>query len=131
MNKSIFIPDHKHFLLQGYIKKPITKESDMNTWLENLVNLVRMKVVAGPMSKYVSEPGNEGVTGIVSLATSHAALHIWDNRNPAFFQFDLYSCTKFTPEEIIEYFENTLEMKLYKYIFIDRNNFNYDITDFN
>jgi len=50
-----------------------------------------MKVVAGPTSVYVNEPGNEGITGTVTLATSHASIHVWDNVKPAMFQFDLYS----------------------------------------
>jgi len=48
----MFIPDHKHLIVQGFINKQIKKEEEINEWLENLVKTVRMQVVAGPVSKF-------------------------------------------------------------------------------
>lgn len=123
----MFIPNHRHILLMGYIKNAPKTEEEINVWFENLVSLVRMKVVAGPISKYVTEKNNEGITGCVSLATSHAAIHIWDSESPCFFQFDLYSCSDFTTQEIIEYFDETFGLVEYKHMFIDRNNFDFKV----
>jgi len=79
-----------------------------------------MKVVAGPTSIYVNEPGNEGVTGTVTLATSHACIHVWDNDEPPMFQFDIYSCKEFSTEEVIEHL-NKFELIKLDYIRLDRN----------
>ena len=98
----MFVPNHLHLLVKGYIKTPPKTEKVLNIWFTQLVQNVGMKVVAGPTSVYVDEPGNEGLTGTVTLATSHASIHIWDNMNPAMFQFDLYSCSDFTPKQVLK-----------------------------
>jgi len=79
-----------------------------------------MKVVAGPTSVYVNEEGNEGLTGTVTLATSHASIHIWDNDKPPMFQFDLYSCSEYSPQVILDHL-NEFDLNEYEYVFIDRN----------
>ena len=101
----MFVPNHIHVLIKGYVKNPPRTEEHLNDWFRRLVERVRMVVVAGPTSVYVNEPGNEGLTGTVTLATSHASIHVWDNIEPAMFQFDLYSCSEFTPQEVIEHLE--------------------------
>ena len=117
----MFVPNHIHVLIKGYVKNPPRKEEHLNDWFRRLVERVRMVVVAGPTSVYVNEPGNEGLTGTVTLATSHASIHVWDNVEPAMFQFDLYSCSEFTPQEVIEHLEE-FDLVSCEYMFIDRNN---------
>ena len=73
----MFVPNHLHLLVKGYIKTPPQTENVLNEWFTQLVNNVGMKVVAGPTSVYVNEPGNEGITGTVTLATSHDSIHVW------------------------------------------------------
>lgn len=116
----MFVPNHLHLLVKGYVKNPPKEEEVLNNWLNELVKKVRMVVVAGPTSIYVNEPGNEGITGTVTLATSHAACHIWDASDPAMFQFDIYSCSEFTPEEVIEQL-NKFELISCEWMYIDRN----------
>lgn len=67
----MFIPNHLHLLVKGHIKNPPKEVDIINKWFIELVEKVRMVVVAGPTSVYVSEEGNEGLTGTVTLATSH------------------------------------------------------------
>jgi S-adenosylmethionine/arginine decarboxylase-like enzyme len=117
----MFVPNHIHVLIKGYVKNPPRKEDDLNDWFRRLVEKVRMVVVAGPTSVYVNEPGNEGLTGTITLATSHASIHVWDNIEPAMFQFDLYSCSEFTPQEVIEHLEE-FDLVSCEWMFIDRNN---------
>ena len=116
----MFVPNHIHVLIKGYVKNPPKKEEVLNDWFRRLVEKVRMVVVAGPTSVYVDEPGNEGLTGTVTLATSHASIHVWDNIEPAMFQFDLYSCSEFTPQEIIEHLKE-FDLVSCEWMFIDRN----------
>lgn len=116
-----FVPNHLHLLVRGYMSNPPRSEKKLNEFLSKLVETVRMKVVAGPTSVYVNDLGNEGVTGTVTLATSHASIHVWDAIQPAMFQFDLYSCSTFSPKEVLDCINNHFNLEKANYIFIDRN----------
>ena len=116
-----FTPNHLHLLVRGYLQTPPKEETVLNQWLTELVERVRMVVVAGPTSVYVDEPGNEGITGTVTLATSHAAIHVWDKEEPAFFQFDIYSCSEFSADEVLDHFAQ-FGLISCQWIYIDRNN---------
>jgi S-adenosylmethionine/arginine decarboxylase-like enzyme len=116
----MFKPNHLHLLVKGTIKNPPTEVDILNKWFSDLVEKVRMVVVAGPTSVYVHEEGNEGLTGTVTLATSHGSFHCWDNTTPPMFQFDLYSCSEFSVEEVINHL-NEFELISYTYMMIDRN----------
>jgi len=118
--KTPFVPNHLHLIVKGYVKTPPKKEEILNDWLKRLVEKVRMVVVAGPTSVYVDEPGNEGITGTVTLATSHAAIHVWDKESPSLFQFDIYSCRCFSAEEVLEHLDE-FGLSSCEYIYIDRN----------
>ena len=117
----MFIPNHLHLLIKGYVKNPPKSEEILNNWFKELVEKVRMKVVAGPTSVYVNEPGNEGITGTVTLATSHGSIHVWDGQDPAMFQFDLYSCSEFTPQEVLNHIDEHFLLEKAYWSFIDRN----------
>ena len=120
MSGSHFTPNHLHLLVRGHLQNPPQEEAVLNQWLIDLVQKVRMVVVAGPTSVYVDEPGNEGITGTVTLATSHAAIHVWDKADPAFFQFDIYSCSSFSAEEVLDHFEQ-FGLISCEWMYIDRN----------
>ena len=100
---------------------PPKEEAHLNEFFKKLVEKVRMVVVAGPTSVYVNEPGNEGITGTVTLATSHASIHVWDANRPAMFQFDLYSCSCFTAEEVLEELDKWFTLESANWIMLDRN----------
>ena len=117
----MFIPNHQHLIVKGFFNNPPKEIEIINNWFVELVNKVNMVVVAGPTSVYVTEEGNEGLTGTVTLATSHASIHIWDNTLPSLFQFDIYSCSEFDVNIVLEHLNNFSLMD-YEYILIDRNN---------
>ena len=125
----MFIPNHLHLLVKGYIKTPPKEEKLLNQWLTELVDKVGMKVVAGPTSIYVNEPGNEGITGTVTLATSHASIHVWDKENPSMFQFDLYSCSNFTPKQVLDHIDENFDLTKAFWQFIDRNGDEFVVID--
>jgi S-adenosylmethionine/arginine decarboxylase-like enzyme len=116
----MFIPNHLHLIVKGTFKNPPKSEDLLNDWFKRLVEKVRMVVVAGPTSIYVNEPGNEGITGTVTLATSHSSIHVWDQLDPAMFQFDIYSCSCFSAEEVLAHLDE-FGLIEYEWIYIDRN----------
>jgi S-adenosylmethionine/arginine decarboxylase-like enzyme len=107
--------------VKGYITNPPKSEEVLNDWLRELVSKVGMVVVAGPTSIYVNEPGNEGITGTVTLATSHASIHVWDALELPMFQFDLYSCSEFTPDQVLRHINEYFDLQSATWQFIDRN----------
>jgi S-adenosylmethionine/arginine decarboxylase-like enzyme len=125
----MFVPNHLHLLVKGYITNPPKSEEVLNQWFKELVNKVGMVVVAGPTSVYVNEPGNEGITGTVTLATSHASIHVWDAIHPSMFQFDLYSCSEFTPEQVLNHINEHFNLQSATYQFIDRNDMEFKLID--
>ena len=125
----MFVPNHLHLLVKGYISNPPKSEEILNQWFRELVNKVGMVVVAGPTSVYVDEPGNEGITGTVTLATSHASIHVWDAINPSMFQFDLYSCSDFTPEQVLNHINEHFNLQSAIWQFIDRNGMEFKLID--
>ncbi len=80
-------------------------------------------------SVYVNEPGNEGITGTVTLATSHASIHVWDSKTPAMFQFDLYSCSNFTPKQVLDHIDENFGLTKAFWQFIDRNGDEFVVID--
>jgi S-adenosylmethionine/arginine decarboxylase-like enzyme len=125
----VFVPNHLHLLVKGYIKTPPKTEKVLNIWFTQLVQNVGMKVVAGPTSVYVDEPGNEGITGTVTLATSHASIHVWDAEKPAMFQFDLYSCSEYTPQQVLSHIDEWFGLESATWQFIDRNTDEFIVID--
>ncbi len=125
----MFVPNHLHLLVKGYINNPPKSETVLNQWFKELVNKVGMVVVAGPTSVYVDEPGNEGITGTVTLATSHASIHVWDAVHPSMFQFDLYSCSEFTPEQVLNHISEHFNLQSATWQFIDRNDMDFKLID--
>ena len=125
----MFVPNHLHLLVKGYLKSPPQTEKVLNIWFIQLVDNVGMKVVAGPTSVYVKDPGNEGITGTVTLATSHASIHVWDNDKPPMFQFDLYSCCEFSPKVVLKHIDDWFGLLEAHYQMIDRNGNDFKIID--
>jgi len=115
-----FIPYHQHLLIKCWLANPPKEVEALNNWFVKLVESVDMNIVAGPTSVYIDTPGNEGLTGTVTLATSHSSIHIWDNISPAMAQFDIYSCKPFTLERVMGNFKQWGLIE-YEWVMIDRN----------
>ncbi len=87
------MPLHNHLIVNGYTNTPPTDEDAVIQWMRELVEEIDMKIIQGPYASYVSKEGNRGITCIVMIETSHIALHVWDEPEPAHIQFDLYTCS--------------------------------------
>lgn len=116
----MFIPNHLHLLVRGYLNNPPKEVEVLNNWFSELVTKVGMIVAAGPTSVFVEDEGNEGLTGTITLKSSHSSIHIWDSTSPSLFQFDLYSCCTFSPQDVLIHL-NKFGIESYTYQLIDRN----------
>jgi hypothetical protein len=98
---------HKHLILALDVKWPPKDAVEAKHFLAFLIKRVDMAIAASPeltqnpMGYYCNLAGNEGVTAVGILETSHCALHSWNLDSPAKFQFDLYSCKEFDVPYII------------------------------
>lgn len=111
---------HQHLLIKAFVENPPKDIEPFKKWLSDLVHSINMKIVAGPFAEYVSAAGNSGITGGVIIETSHVVCHCWDEPNPAMLQFDVYSCSCFDPEVVIESLK-PFGLLSYETLMIDRN----------
>ena len=99
-------PIHKHLLIRAEVKNP-PKENDerrLVNWMRYLIQDIDMKLLFGPITRYVDVEGNEGLTAIAMIETSHIAIHVWDEVIPALVQCDVYSCAEFSSNEVLAEF---------------------------
>jgi S-adenosylmethionine/arginine decarboxylase-like enzyme len=111
---------HNHLLLNGYTRKPPKDEAETIEWMRQLVEVIDMKILQGPFASYVTQEGNRGLTCVVMIETSHIALHVWDEEDPAFVQFDLYTCGRLPAGFIIEKLKEELGIFDASYLVLER-----------
>ena len=112
---------HYHLLLNGYANKPPTSVEETEAWVYQLVDKIGMKVVIDPRAAYVEKEGNRGMTAVVGIETSHIAMHVWDETDPSFVQFDLYTCSTLDIDIVIEELEKFLDLYEYQTWILDRS----------
>jgi len=112
---------HNHLLVNGYSLMPPTDEGKTIEWMKNLVESIDMKIIQGPFASYVSKEGNRGLTAIVMIETSHIAMHVWDEEDPAFVQFDLYTCSTLPVEKVLKDLEDTFGLHNYQSMVLERS----------
>ena len=117
---------HQHLLIDAVIKSPINDEKEAKRWMKRLVKAVDMEIFGGPWAKYCYDKGNEGLSALIWLKTSHASIHQWPETNTI--KMDLYSCKKFTIDPVLELFQVFNPISL-NYTMIDRTSGNHIITD--
>jgi len=123
------MPYHKHVLIKAYANKaPQTSQSELNSWLEDLVRAIDMKIVIPPRSVYVEAAGNAGLTGSVNIETSHAAIHIWCEETPNLIQLDVYSCKDFEVSVVLDKLREW-DLVKFHYWLIDRNGSEFELMD--
>ena len=112
---------HNHVLINGYTLLPPTNEKQTIAWMQELVDSIGMKTIQGPFASYVTKEGNKGLTAIVMIETSHIAMHVWDEPDPAFIQFDLYTCSTLPVEKIIQNLENHFGLFNFSTLVLERS----------
>ena len=113
------ILEHKHLIVRAELKNPPKSTTDINTWMSELVDTIGMKILMGPYSVYSNMVGNRGLTAVTIIETSHIALHVWDEVDPALMQLDLYTCSALDIEDVFEAIAQWEPSRI-EYNFIDR-----------
>ena len=114
------LPEQKHLIVRAEIHHPPCNPSAMDDWMRQLVQDIRMKVLMGPFSVYSDMPGNQGLTSVTIIETSHIAVHVWDEASPALMQIDVYSCAEFDPQLIFDRLQSDFGLAKLEWKFIDR-----------
>lgn len=123
---------HLHLMVRAEIVNPpgVNDVGAVVSFLSDLVDRVRMRVLMPPRALWCDEPGNEGITGDVLLTTSNSVVHIWNyDDGTGLLEFDLYSCAPFTPEEVVNFIQERFQVTKVVYKFIDREHDLVDISE--
>lgn len=112
---------HDHMLIRFWCQKPPRDVEKIKKWIKELIQSIDMVLVAGPVAHYVDELGNKGLTASACIATSHIAIHVWDEPYPAMCDLDVYTCSTLRIEDVLkkikEFEPTTIQWKL-----LDREN---------
>ena len=73
----------------------------------------------GPYAVYSDMVGNRGLTAVTIIETSHIAMHVWDEVDPALMQLDVYTCSTLDIEDVFEALKE-FDPILIEYKYIDR-----------
>jgi S-adenosylmethionine/arginine decarboxylase-like enzyme len=112
--------DHRHLIVTAFLNNAPTSVEKGQEWLTDLVNLVDMQILMDAKAIYCEDLGNEGLTGVVGLTTSHSSFHAWHTIDQPFMNFDLYSCKDFSVESVLGHFKQ-FSPSVITYMLIDRN----------
>ena len=111
---------HKHLIIRAEANRVPTDEEQLTEWLREFIDSINMKILMGPYVKYCRMEGNRGITGIAVIETSHIAIHVWDEPNPALMQIDVYSCAEFNVDEIAEKIKQDFDVVKLDYKYLNR-----------
>lgn len=112
---------HKHLIVRAQVTNPPTDENWAIEWTQQLINKIGMKALIGPFAKYLDVAGNRGLTVAAIIETSHIAMHVWDETDPALLQLDVYTCGPLDTDIIFEHLKVFDPVQIdYKYL--DREN---------
>lgn len=113
--------NHKHILINATFSSGTSLSTlEVEDWFIRLIDAIDMKVLIAPQIVYCNTPGNEGITGIVCIETSHSSIHIWSEKEVPFLRFDLYSCKEFSVDVVLDFIKEFNPI-VANYMVIDRN----------
>ena len=113
--------EHNHLLINAKIKNYPTSTTKVKDFLIYLIEQIDMKIISGPHAVYVNKTGNRGMTASVMIETSHIAMHVWDETDPGFIQFDLYTCSTLPIRKVIDNIVETFGLVSYRYKVLERS----------
>ena len=113
--------EHKHLIVRAELNKPPQCTSAIDEWMKKLVNQIDMKILMGPYTVYSDMVGNRGLTAVTIIETSHIALHVWDECEPAMAQLDVYTCSTLNIQDVFDAITEWDPTEV-EYKYIDREN---------
>lgn len=113
------ILEHKHLIIRAELTDPPYDAIDIKRWMRNLVDAIGMNILMGPYAIYSDMVGNQGLTAVTIIETSHIAIHVWDECEPALMQMDVYTCSTLDINDVFKAIEEFKPTKI-EYKFIDR-----------
>lgn len=116
--------EHKHLIVRAELNEPPYSCTGIKGWMHRLVDQIGMNILMGPYAVYSEMEGNQGLTAVTIIETSHIALHVWDEVSPALMQLDVYTCSTLNIEDVFEAIKEFDPVKV-EYKYIDRE---YDLT---
>lgn len=109
--------EHKHLIVRAELNNPPQCTTAIDAWMSDLVKAIDMKILMGPYSVYSDMVGNRGLTAVTIIETSHIALHVWDECEPAMAQLDVYTCSALNTQDVFDAIQRWNPTKVeYKYI---------------
>lgn len=115
------ILEHKHLIVRAELNNPPKCSTAISMWMRDLVEAIDMKILMGPYSVYSDMVGNRGLTAVTIIETSHIALHVWDECEPALAQLDVYTCSALNIQDVFDALSAWDPSKV-EYKYIDREN---------
>ena len=112
---------HQHLIVSAKAGNPPRDPEYMSDWVKNLVTNIGMKILSGPHVEYLDVVGNRGLTVVCIIETSHIAIHVWDEPEPAVMMIDVYSCGELHPEKVFEALRE-FDIVSAEWKFLDREN---------
>ena len=109
--------EHKHLIVRAELNEPPYSPNEIKLWMKQLVDKIGMNILMGPYAVYSDMEGNQGLTAVTIIETSHIALHVWDEAEPALMQLDVYTCSALDINDVFESIQEWEPSKIeYKYI---------------
>lgn len=118
------ILEHKHLIIRAELKNPPKCAEAIQDWMKVLVDKIGMKILMGPYAVYSDMIGNQGLTAVTIIETSHIAMHVWDEVDPALMQLDVYTCSTLNIQDVFEALSDFSPVDV-QYKYIDRE---HDLT---
>ena len=89
----------QRLIIEGTLHNPFTAEQ-MDTYCRQMTNVLNMTEVTAPFCNYDPQ---YGWCAYVHWKESGMHIYAWDDREPAFFSVDIYTCKKFDLAHAINY----------------------------
>ncbi len=113
-------PIHKHLIIRAETKNTPKEQHVVEKWMRELIDDIGMVICKGPISAYVDQPGNKGLTVVTIIETSHISMHVWDEVNPGLMQLDVYTCGPFDPKIVFKKLKDSFDPVKIEWKYLDR-----------
>jgi len=90
---------------------PIANVNENDAFVKNIAKIINMDIISGPHSLYIKDKGNEGVSSVTIIKTSHICVHSWDKLKPGLIHLDIFSCKNFRVLDIKRFLCNRFKIK--------------------